>query len=58
MGLITGTKKSLTYELVKKGKSSERIIKKVIKKFPDAKEKSILIWVRKAERDIANGKRK
>ena len=58
MGLITGTKKSLTYELVKKGKSSERIIKKVIKKFPDAKEKSILIWIRKAERDIANGKRK
>jgi len=43
-GIVSGTKKDLTYQLTQKGKSLEYIIKKVTEKFPDAKEKSITIW--------------
>ena len=49
-GLWAGTKKSYTYELTLKGLDIERIIRRVIKKFPDAKEKSIRQWSRAAMR--------
>lgn len=51
-GIIKGTKKSYVIDLVKKGKSLDRIITKTIRKFPDAKEKSIKIWVRKQLREM------
>jgi len=51
--LVKGTKKSYTYELTAKGFSFERIVRRVKKKFPDANEKSINLWYRKAKR---NGK--
>ena len=47
-GFRKGTKKSYTVELAKKKYSLERVIKKVMKKFEDASEKSITIWYRKA----------
>lgn len=46
--LIKGTKKSYTFELAKKGYDIERIKRRVLKKFPDASEKSIVIWYRAA----------
>lgn len=54
--LIKGTKKSYTYELAGKGFSLERVIRRVKKKFPDANDKSINLWYRKAKRDTKNGK--
>jgi hypothetical protein len=47
-GIIKGTKKSLTFQLAKEGKSIKMIIKKVLKTFPDASETSIRIWYKKA----------
>ncbi len=47
-GIYGGTKKALTYELAKKGRSIERTIAKVKRKFPDAADKSIKIWYKKA----------
>ena len=46
--LIKGTKKSYTFELANKGLSIERIKRRVLKRFPDASPKSIVIWYRKA----------
>lgn len=61
-GLWKGTKKSYTYELVDKGFSFERIVRRVQKKFPEAKEKSIQQWYRAALRakgiDYKNLKKK
>lgn len=58
-GLYAGTKKALVYELVTKDRSIEKVIKRVQKYFPDAKEKSIKIWYNKAKREIdAKGKSK
>lgn len=53
--LIKGTKKSYTFELVHKGFSIERVLRRVKKKFPDANDKSINLWYRKAKRDMKNG---
>lgn len=50
--LLKGTKKSYTYELTKKGYEMDRIIRRVIKKFPDANEKSIKLWSRACLRDM------
>lgn len=50
--LIKGTKKSYTFELTEKGYSLERIIRRVIKRFPTAKEKSIKLWHNSAKRSI------
>lgn len=50
--LIKGTKKSYTWELTKKGYEIERIIRRVLKKFPDANEKSIRLWNRACLREI------
>jgi len=49
-GLYSGTKKAYTYELVKKGLDRKEIIKLVIEQFPEAKEKSIIIWMNRAKR--------
>lgn len=45
--LVKGTKKSYTFELAQKGYDVERVKRRVLKKFPDASEKSIVIWYRK-----------
>lgn len=50
-GLYSGTKKSFTYELTKRGFSLDRVIRRVLKKFPDASEKSINIWFRNCAKD-------
>lgn len=52
MGLWKGTKKSLTYECAKKGDSLAKTIKKVLEKFPDAKEVSIKQWHKRALKEI------
>ena len=49
-GLWKGTKKSYVFELTYKGLPIDRIIRRVQKKFPDAKEKSIQQWYRAALR--------
>ena len=41
------------YELAKKGKDKPEVIKLVKKKFPEAKDKSISIWFKKALKDEA-----
>lgn len=48
--LWKGTKKSYTFELTRKGYDLERIKRRVIKKFPDANEKSVQQWYRAAIR--------
>lgn len=57
-GHVKGTKKQYTWELTQKGFDLERIIRRVLKKFPDANEKSISLWYRAAKREFAksNGK--
>lgn len=50
--LIKGTKKSYTFELTAKGYDIERIKRRVLKKFPDANEKSIKLWHTAAKRKI------
>ncbi len=47
-GIFAGTKKAYTYELAKEGKEKAEIIELVKEKFPDAKDKSISIWYKKA----------
>lgn len=54
-GIFKGTKKALTFELAVGGMSKEDVIKKVIKEFPDAREKSISIWYNKAIKQCKNG---
>jgi hypothetical protein len=49
-GVVKGTKKDLTFQLTKKGLPVGKVIEKVLSKFPDAQEKSIKIWYRKAQR--------
>lgn len=49
-GLWKGTKKSYTFELTNKGFELPRIIRRVKKKFPEAKDKSIQQWYRAALR--------
>jgi len=49
-GIYKGTKKALTFKLQQKGRSLERTIKKVLRTFPDASEKSIKIWYKKSSK--------
>ncbi len=56
-GLYKGTKKSYTFELATRGFTVERVIKRVLKKFPDASEKSINIWYRSCLKNIKNGRK-
>lgn len=51
-GLWKGTKKSYTYELTKKGYSFDRVLRRVLKKFPEANEKSVNQWYKAALRKI------
>ena len=53
-GLFKGTKKALTFECATKGMNLENTIKKVMKNFDDASEKSIKIWFKKAKRELIN----
>ena len=46
--LIKGTKKSYTFKLAQKGYSIERVMRRVLKFFPEASPKSIKIWYKKA----------
>lgn len=55
-GLLTGTKKSYTFELASKGYDLDRVTRRVLKKFPEANPKSISLWYRKANRLKKNGK--
>ena len=50
-GHIKGTKKQYTWELTQKGYELDRIIRRVLKKFPEANEKSISLWFRAAKRE-------
>lgn len=50
--LIKGTKKSYTFELTAKGYDIERIKRRVLKRFPDANEKSIKLWHTAAKRKL------
>jgi hypothetical protein len=52
-GIFLGTKKAYTYELQSKGTSKEKTIELVLLKFPEAQEKSILIWWKRSAK--ANG---
>lgn len=54
LGIFTGTKKAFTFEMCKKGKSLDKTIEAVMKKFPEAQEKSIKIWYKKATKLFAN----
>lgn len=51
-GHIKGTKKSYTWECAKKGFDLDRTKRRVLKKFPDANEKSIQLWYRAAKRSL------
>lgn len=48
LGLFSGTKKAMVFEAQEKGWSVKKTIRKVMRAFPDAKEKSIKIWYNKA----------
>lgn len=50
LGVRKGTKKAMTYELTQKGWDLEKIIKTVLKHFPDAQEKSIKIWQKRCQK--------
>ncbi len=52
LGIFKGTKKAYVFELVQKGLKVEKIIPKVIAKFPEAKEKSVKIWFKKATKQL------
>lgn len=47
-GVVKGTKKAYTFELAIKGRTLDYITKRVLKRYPDASEKSIKIWFRAA----------
>lgn len=49
-GVIVGTKKAFVFSGVRAGASEEKIIRKTLAKYPDAKEKSIKLWIKRAKR--------
>jgi len=51
-GVFKGTKKALTFECYSKGKTKAETIEIVMKTFPEALEKSIIIWYNKAKKQI------
>lgn len=53
-GVRSGTKKAMTYSLAYEGKPIPEIIKLVKKAFPDAKDKSISIWAKRAIKEKGN----
>jgi len=52
-GLYKGTKKQYTFDLQRNGKTIDQVLTKVIRKFPDAKEKSIKIWFNRSRKENA-----
>ena len=58
LGIFSGTKKALTYDLAIKGKTKEETIKLVCLQFPDAKDKSIGIWYNKAKKKFSPNAKK
>ena len=50
-GIVKGTKKAYTFELANKGRNLEFVIKRVLKRYPDASEKSIKIWYRSVSKN-------
>lgn len=53
MGIYKGTKKALSYQCVKEGKTVEETITIVKAAFPEAIDKSIKIWMKKAKEKLA-----
>lgn len=51
-GHVKGTKKAFTWYCVEKGLSLERTIRRVTKKFPEAKLVSIRLWYKKATKEL------
>lgn len=51
-GIFQGTKKALSYQCAENGYSLKKTIRIVKEKFPDAKDKSIGIWMKKALRAL------
>lgn len=49
-GIVSGTKKNLTYQLSAQGLPLVDIVKKVMEQFPEAQEKSIKIWVKREQK--------
>jgi hypothetical protein len=50
LGIVSGTKKALTFELQSKGLPLDEVIQLVTDQFPDAKPDSISIWYKKSKR--------
>lgn len=57
LGIFSGTKKEATFLSQQEGKTLEETIIIVIDKFPEAKEKSIRIWWKKAAKLNVSSKR-
>jgi len=51
-GLFSGTKKAYTFELTLAEKPFKTILRRVLKRFPDAREKSVKIWYNKAKKTM------
>lgn len=47
-GVRSGTKKAYTFQLAREGKSTDEIIALVQKRFPEAVDKSIKIWIKRS----------
>jgi hypothetical protein len=50
--IFQGTKKELTFRCAARGKTVEEAKEIVKKQFPDANEKSVKIWFKKAEKEV------
>lgn len=51
-GVVSGTKKNLTYQLCREGIDIKAVIEKVKAAFPEAEEKSIKIWYKRCKKEI------
>lgn len=49
-GIFKGTKKAYTFELQQKGIERNKVVDMVLEKFPEALEKSVIIWFNKSKR--------
>ena len=54
-GVVSGTKKNLTYKLAKSGVELSEVVSKVKEAFPDAQDKSIKIWYKRAKKEQEDG---
>lgn len=50
--IFKGTKKAYTYSLTSKSLDNKEIIKLVVEKFPEAKPKSIMIWIKRCKDEL------